>query len=245
MKNLSKKTTEEMESSYQYLFEKIMKDKRKDLSIFVLQFREQLLKEEKLRSYSDLVALDILYFHSVNNNEEPWKGRDAANEAFQVLETRETTFDKEEAMSAYLQLAEVFNYLEDVDRERKSYENASYLAFSIRNQEKAVFAKENEIRLVWRYPENERKILFPTKESLMLQFGLEEGKRLFEFEKEAPRITHDPIESNPLFTKIIDSVNIALKEHFDNNKDDFNLDNYNTKKRQLLLEYGIDWKAPY
>lgn len=234
-----------MESSYQYLFEKIMKDKRKDLSIFVLQFREQLLKEEKLRSYSDLVALDILYFHSVNNNEEPWKGREAANEAFNVLRQRETTFEKDEAMSAYLQLAEVFNYLEDVDRERQCYDLASYLGFLLNDKEKSTFAKENEIKLIWRYPEYEREKLFPTKETLMMQFGLSEGKRLFALESEEPKTHHDPIETNPLFVKIIDQVNIALKEHFDKNKDDFNLDNYNTKKHQILLSYGIDWKAPF
>lgn len=245
MKKLSKKATEEMESSYQYLFEKIMKDKRKDLSLFVGSFREQLIKEEKLRSYSDLVALDILYFHSVNNNDEPWKGREAANEAFKVLESRETSFEKDEAISAYLQLAEVFNYLEDVDKERLSYDHASYLAFLTKDREKSVFAKENEIKLVWRYPEEERKSLFPTKETLMLQFGLTEGKRLFELESVEPKTHHDPIETNPLFTKIIDKVNIALKEYFDKNKENFTLENYNSRKHKMLLEYGIDWKAPY
>ena len=109
----------------------------------------------------------------------------------------------------------------------------------------STFAKENEIKLIWRYPEYERKSLFPTKETLMMQFGLDEGKRLFALESEAPKTTHDPIETNPLFVKIIDQVNIALKEHFDKNKDDLNLDNYNTKKHQLLLSYGIDWKAPF
>ena len=47
-KKISTKKEEGIKSSYEYLFEKIMKDKRKDLSQFVLSFREQLIKEEKV-----------------------------------------------------------------------------------------------------------------------------------------------------------------------------------------------------
>ena len=243
-KKISTKKEEEIKSSYEYLFEKIMKDKRKDLSQFVLSFREQLIKEEKVESYGELIALDLLYFHSVNNAEEPWKGRDAANEAFTILAKRKDTFDKEELFISYLNLAEAFDYLEDVDKERECYDEAAYYAFLIQNKEKAIFAKEREIRLIFRYPEEQRKDLFPTYETLIMQFGLEEGKRLFDLEKEEPEIIHDPIESNPLFPEIIDGVNIALKEYFDSHKEEFTLENYNIKKRQLLLKTGIDWAAP-
>jgi hypothetical protein len=117
-KNPKTSTEEEIKSSYEYLFEKVMKDKRKDLSQFVLSFREQLLKEDKVESFGELVALDLLYFHSVNNAEEPWKGRDAANEAYKLLQIRKETFSKEELRISYLKLAEAFDYLEDVDKER-------------------------------------------------------------------------------------------------------------------------------
>ncbi len=244
-KNVKTTSEEEIKSSYEYLFEKIMKDKRKDLSQFVLSFREQLLKEDKVESFGELVALDLLYFHSVNNAEEPWKGRDAANEAYKLLDIRKETFTKEELRISYLKLAEAFDYLEDIDKERQCYDEASYYAFQTMAKEDAIFAKEREILLVWRYPEEQRKELFPTYESLIMQFGLETGKRLFELEKEEPSTIHDPVESNPLFPKIIDGVNIALKEYFDSRKEEFTLENYNIKKRQLLLKEGIDWTAPY
>lgn len=244
-KNPKTSTEEEIKSSYEYLFEKVMKDKRKDLSQFVLSFREQLLKEDKVESFGELVAIDLLYFHSVNNAEEPWKGRDAANEAYKLLQTRKETFSKEELRISYLKLAEAFDYLEDVDKERECYDEAAYYAFQTQDAKDAIFAKEREIRLVWRYPEEERANLFPTYESLIMMFGLEEGKRLFALEKEKPSIVHDPIESNPLFPKIIDGVNIALREHFDAHQEEFTLENYNIKKRQLLLKAGIDWTAPY
>ena len=246
MNKKSKITTEEeIKSSYEYLFEKIMKDKRKDLSQFVLSFREQLLKEDKVESFGELVALDLLYFHSVNNAEEPWKGRDAANEAYKLLDIRKETFTKEELRIAYFGLAEAFDYLEDIDKERKCYDEAAYYSFQTMAKEEALTAKEREIRLIFRYPEEERKSLFPTYETLIMMFGLEEGKRLFAIEKEKPTIIHDPIESNPLFPKIIDRINIALKEYFDSHQEEFTLENYNIKKRQLLLKEGIDWTAPY
>ena len=244
-KNVKTNTEEQIKSSYEFLFEKVMKDKRKDLSQFVLSFREQLLKEDKVESFGELVALDLLYFHSVNNANEPWKGRDAINEAMKLLEIRKETFEKEELLISYLNIAEAFDYLEDIDKERQCYDEAAYYAFLTQNKEKAIFAKEREITLVYRYPEDQRQALFPTYESLIMQFGLEEGKRLFALEKEVPSIIHDPVESNPLFPKIIDRVNIALKEYFDAHLDEFTLENYNNKKRQLLLKEGIDWSAPY
>jgi len=244
MKKYSQKTMEEVADSYQYLFEKIMKENRKDLAPFVLSFREQLLKEEKLRSYSDLIAIDILYFHSVNNADEPWKGREAANEAYTVLTNRETTLEKDEILGAYLQLAEVFNFLEDVDKERTYYDKASYFAFLLKDKEKAVAAKEKEIKLVWRYEESERKNLFPKYEELVMQFGLSEAKRLLALESEKPLRIHDPIETNPLFPKIIDKVNVELKEFFNEHKEEFSIERYNEKKHQFLLKYGIDWKEP-
>lgn len=244
MKKYSQKTMEEVADSYQYLFEKIMNENRKDLAPFVLSFREQLLKEEKLRSYSDLIAIDILYFHSVNNAEEPWKGREAANEAFKVLTSRETTLEKDEILSAYLQLAEVFNYLEDVEKERICYDKASYFAFLLKDTKRSIEAKEKEIKLVWRYEESERANLFPKYEEMAMQFGLAEAKRLLALESEKPLRIHDPIETNPLFPKIIDRVNIELKEYFDSHKEEFTIDRYNEKKHQFLLKYGIDWKEP-
>ncbi len=244
-KNIRAKTEEEIKSSYEYLFEKIMKDKRKDLSQFVLSFREQLLKENKVESFGELVALDLLYFHSVNNADEPWKGREAVGEAYRLLQTRKETFSKEELRISYLKLAEAFDYLEDIDKERECYDEAAYYAFQTQDAKDAIFAKEREIRLVSRYPEEERANLFPTYESLIMMLGLEEGKRLFALEKEMPSIIHDPVETNPLFPKIIDKVNIALKEYFDAHMSEFTLENYNIKKRQLLLKEGIDWTAPY
>lgn len=244
-KNINTKSEEEIKSSYEYLFEKIMKDKRKDLAPFALSFREQLIKEEKVESLGELIALDLLYFHSVNNAEEPWKGREAMLEAFKILSTMKESFQKEELVIANINVAQAFDFLEDIDRERQCYDEAAYYAFLTQDKENAVFAKENEIRLVWRYPEDQRASLFPTYESLIMQFGLEEGKRLFALEKEEPEMIHDPIESNPLFPKIIDEINIGLKEYFDSHKEEFTLENYNIKKRQLLLKKGIDWTAPY
>ena len=244
-KKIDTNNEEEIKSSYLYLFEKIMRDKRADLSQFVLSFREQLLKEDKIESFGELIALDLLYFHSVNNALEPWKGRDAVNEAFKLLETRKDTFTKEELRISYLKVAEAFDYLEDIEKDRQCYDEASYYAFQTMAKEDALSAKEKEIRLVWRYPEDQRKGLFPTYESLIMMFGLETGKKLFDLEKEEPEMVHDPIESNPLFPKIIDRVNIALKEYFDAHMSEFTLENYNIKKRQLLLKEGIDWTAPY
>ena len=244
-KKIDTNNEEEIKSSYLYLFEKIMKDKRKDLSQFALSFREQLIKDEKVESLGELIALDLLYFHSVNNAGEPWKGREAMKEAFKILSKMKESLSKEELVIANLNVAEALDFLEDIDKERQCYDEAAYYAFLTQDKEHAVFAKEREIRLVWRYPEEQRASLFPTYESLIMQFGVEEGKRLFDLEKEEPETIHDPIESNPLFPKIIDDINISLKEYFDSHPEEFTLENYNIKKRQLLLKQGIDWTAPY
>lgn len=237
----TKMTEGEMKEGYDFLFTKIMKDRSEGLSTLSLSFRETAFQNGLLQTPSDLFALDMLCYFSFANEKTPWKGSECALEALRTLEKHKDRFLPEEALSCCELLLLALNELEDVPNERKCALEAAFYAFRCGKREDAYLYMVRHIDLCFRFPKEEWDCLLPNYETLLLMFGKEKGKALFEYMKKGPSVLHDPIETNPLFVKVLPLVNQRLKDYFLAHPKDFNRANYEEKKQAFLLEEGFAW----
>lgn len=238
----TKMTEEEMKEGYSFLFKKVMEEKTKGLSSLALSFRETAFQNGLLKAPSDLFALDMLCYFSFANEQTPWRGRECALEALSTLEKHGDRFWAEEALSCYELLLLSFNELEDVPNEQKCAKEASFYAFRCGKREDAFLYMKRHIDLCFRFPKEEWDSLLPNYETLVLMFGKEKGKELFDYTKKGPITLHDPIESNPLFVKALTFVNQRLKEYFVTHPSSFSRENYEEKKKAFLLQEGFSWE---
>jgi hypothetical protein len=98
--------------------------------------------------------------------------------------------------------------------------------------------------LAWRYDGADRLLEMPSKESLCTQFGGDEAKVLLDYAKTPHGESHDPIETSPLYLKLIDSVNEILYESFEKSKKTLSLKEFNAKKKEVIASFGLEWNAP-
>ncbi len=244
MKTEEKMSLEEAESGYDYLFKKIMKEKAKGFSSLAISFRESAYKNGFMQEPNDLLALDLLCFFAFSNDKEPYKGREWAYDALEVLKKNSKRFLPEEVLSSYELLLLAFSELEDVRNERFVAENASFLAFRCGKREDSYLYMMRNISLCFRFSEEERASLLPNYETLVLQFGKEKAKEMMSFIKKGPEILYDPIETNPLFIKVLPLINQELREFFLAHPEKFSVSCFNEKKKEFLLREGFEWKAP-
>lgn len=235
----------EAKEGYDYLFRKIMKEKAKGLSSLALSFRESAFQNGLMQTPSDQLALDLLCFFAFSNDKEPYKGRECALEALDILKKQEKRFLPDEALSSYELLLLAFSELEDVPNERFIAENASYYAFRCGKKEDSYLYMMRNIELCFRFPEEERKALLPNYETLVMMFGKEKAKEMLSFIEKGPSILYDPIEVNPLFIKVLPRVNEELRLYFVAHPSAFSAESFNAKKKEFLAKEGFLWEAPH
>ena len=245
MEKEEKMSLEEAKSGYDYLFKKIMKEKAKGLSPLAISFRESAFRNGFMQEPNDLLALDLLCFFAFSNDKEPYKGRDWALDALETLKKNEKRFLPDEGLSSYELLLLTFSELEDVRNERHLAENASYYAFRCGKKEDSYLYMMRNISLCFRFPKEEQEKLLPNYETLIMMFGKEKAKEIKAFVEKGPDVVYDPIETNPLFVKVLPLVNQELREYFVAHPTDFSVDSFNEKKKEFLQKEGFLWNAPY
>lgn len=236
---------EEVRENYDFLFREVIEGKKKGYVPIALSFREFVYKNGLLPNPSDLLALDILCYRAFANEETPFEGKEAALEALSLLTKHQKEIDPEEALSAYEMLLASFLELEDPIHAIGCADEASFLSFRLGKKEESLRHIEEQATLAWRFPLKERESKFPNYETLLMMFGKEAAKSIREEYEKGPYTLHDPIESNPLFIKLLPKIEEETREYFAKKKESFNELSYNEKKRELLEKEGFLWVPPY
>ena len=243
MEKDEKITNENIKENYDFLYKKVITDRAKNYSPFILSFRNEIIKQHFKISPLDMLNLDLLYFESLKIDGKLYMGRDALNEAYSLLDKIEAFPD--DKFNYYRDLWMDFQEIEDVRKELKCLSEASFLASKIGRKDEAFALKRDVIALSFRFPIEEREKVQPSYEELILQFGPIKGKELENYKKEGPSIIYDTIESNPFYIKLIDKVNMKLHDYFNEHKEEFSEQKYNSLKRKYLKEEGLLWEPPY
>lgn len=236
-------TKDNLEENYEFLSKKVLQDRTKNYSPFILSFRNEIIKQHYPLSPLDMLNLDLLYFESLKIDSKPFKGREALNEAFSILEKLNLPFEKR--FPLYRDLAIDFQEVEDVRKELHCLKEASYAALKIGRKDEAVALKKDVMALCFRFNEEEKEKIAPTYEELIMEFGPLTGKELYSFYQEGPSIIYDPIETNPFYIRLIDKVNEKLFNYFQEKPQEFSEQKYNSLKRKFLKEEGLEWNPSY
>jgi hypothetical protein len=233
-----------LEECFRYLSKGVAKASRGRWGDLVFAFRAKIVTENSVRSYADIAALDLLYVKAVFKEGTPWKGRSSALEALEAVKKGDTVISRLDKMDIYAELGADFLALEDVKRAKDAFSETSLLAIQLAQKGKALKAMEKVIDLAWRYEAADRPLEMPSKESLFLQFGTDEAKLLLGYAKTPPRKIHDPVETNPMYLKVIDEVNELLYESFEKSKKTLSLKEFNKRKKEVIASFGLEWNAP-
>ncbi len=243
MKDEETLTSQNVRESYEFLAKKVLEDHAKNYSRIILNFHNEIVRQQFKLSYADLANLDLLYYEALKLDGLGFKGRAAVNEAFDaVCHLKEEK--PETMMNFWKSLMVCFSELEDVERQLFCTNEASYLATRMNREEEAVALKKDVIALAYRFEQPYLSQHLPTFEELILQFGAIKGKELFAYEKETPKVIHDPVETNPFYVRFIDKVNERLHDYFEKNPKEFSEQKFNMLKRRYLKEEGLLWSPP-
>ncbi len=240
---MEKITLENLRSNFEFLQKKVNEDKAKNYSVIILSFRNEIIKQKFPLSPLDMVNLDLLYFEALKIDGKTFKGREALEEAYDLL--KKTNPNPETKFYLYKNLGNDFQILEDIRKELKCFSEASFLASKLGRKDEAIALKKDVISLAKRFSKDEIAEYMPAYEELILQFGKEDGTKLFALEKEEPNIIFDEIETNPFYVCLIDKVNAKIDTYFTENKEEFSEQKFNFLKRKYLKEEGLEWTPPY
>ncbi len=244
-KNIEKISSEaEAKEAYDFLFKKIMVDKAKSYGELAISFRECVYQNGYLSSPSDQIALDLLCFFAFSNDKEPWNGRECALEAMSILRKNSSRFTHQEALSCYELLLVAFSQLEDVNNERACADEAAFHSYKLGKKEDAELYMLRNIELCFRFAKEDREKMLPTYEALTMMFGADKAKEYMRVIEQPHFDIHDPIETNPLFIKVLPMINKKLKEYFVAHPNEWSRASYNEKKKEYLLFEGFSWMPP-
>lgn len=236
-------TKENLKENYDFLAKKVLDDRAKNYSPFVLSFRNEIIRQHFPISPNDMFNLDLLYFESLKIDSKPYLGREALNEAFSIISNLQ--LKPEDKYTYYKNLGMDYQEVEDVRKELKCLNEASFAASKIGRIDEAISLKKDVIALSFRFEEGERTKIAPTYEELILQFGPIKGKELYAYYEEGPSVVYDAVESNPFYIRLIDKVNAKIHDYFETNPKELSEQKYNSLKRKYLKEEGLEWKPPY
>lgn len=242
MEKIDKITKDNIKENYEFLAKKINEDRAKNYSTIILSFRNEILRQKFPLSPMDMTNLDILYFEALKIDGKTYLGRKAIEEAYSIITKIEVSI--EDKFVLYKNLAYDFQILEDVRKELKCFSEASYFATKLGKKDEAIALKKDVILLAKRFPEEEKNQYMSSFEELILQFGKEDGKKLYLLEEEEPIIIFDPVETNPFYIRLIDKVNEKIDNYFTENKEEFSEQRFNFLKRKFLKEEGLEWTPP-
>ncbi len=235
-------TKENINDNYEFLAKKV-EERAKNYSPIILSFRNEIIRQKYPLSAKDMLNLDLLYFEALKNDGKTFLGREALNEAYDIL--KKIDLISEERFVFYRNLGIDFQEIEDIRKEVECVKEASFLASKIGRKDEAIALKKDLIALGFRFLPEEREEVVPSYEELILQFGKEIGKELHSLEKEEPCIIYDPIETNPFYTRLIDKVNEKIHLFFEKNPNEFSERKYSSLKRAYLKEEGLEWNPPH
>lgn len=235
---------EHLEECFRYLTKGVAKEPRRPWADLVFAFRAKIVKENSVRSYADIAALDLLYVQATLNEGTPWQGRSSALEALEAVKKGDTVISRLDKKDIYARLGEDFLKLEDVKRAKDAFADASFLASQLTQKDQSIDYLKKVIDLAWRYDATDRLLEMPSKEALILQFGKDEAKTLLEYAKAPHEEHHDPVETNPMYLKLIDMVNERLYASFEKSRKTLSLPEFNKRKKELLASFGLTWNPP-
>lgn len=236
-------TKENIKENYDFLAKKVLDDRAKNYSPFILSFRNEIIRQHFQISPIDMFNLDLLYFEALKIDSKPYLGREALNEAYSLI--NKLQLSQEDKYSYYKNLGMDYQEVEDVRKELKCLNEASFAACKIGRIDEAFSLKKDVIALSFRFEEEERKEVAPTYEELILQFGPIKGKELYAYLEEGPSVIYDTVESNPFYVRLIDKVNAKIHDYFEANPNELSEQKYNSLKRKYLKEEGLIWNPPY
>lgn len=243
MKEETKLTEKDLADAYPFLNRKVHEEHAKNYAPIVSNLRNAIVRERYPLSTRDMARLDLLLVEAYQNDETLAKARPAFEEAYALVQN-EASLSPKEAMELWGALAMDANLLEDWNRAYEASDEASYFAHRAGEEAKAIAWKKDQIALAWRFEETEREKKMPSYEELVLLFGKANGTALFASEKQVPAVMHDPVETNPFYVKVIDSVNERIRAYFVAYPQDFTEDKFNALKQQYLREEGLLWLPP-